>query len=485
MLGPLGTLRSRLLAGMIGTALVALALAYLVVGNLQESRNHHADQSKAHRIAATLSRRVAFDQRRDPDDLDHSHLAAYQALLPDDQLVVKRGGRVLYSGRISQDRKLELSSSAAFPGGVVTVRDYTTPGHTSSITAIVVAGGVAAVVMLAAIAVATLLTRAVRGPVQRAIAAADRVAAGDLGARMGTAGPEELARLGHAFDGMAQRLQSADLDQRRFLADVAHEIATPTNTISGFGLALSDGTLRTDEERGEAQELITHETARLRSLLDDLRELTRLDLTETVRQRRLDLRVLCDRVAGRLKRDAQAAEVALEVHVGRGTIVSDERLLDMILSNLVGNALRYTPPGGRVVLSARRHRHELVLAITDTGIGIAPEHQERIFDRLYRVESARSRGRHGSQLDDDPDGSGLGLPIAQRAAQALNGRIELTSEPGRGSEFRVVLPVGDRQSARPGAGSSGGASPDAATNRGSTSANVDPSGDEDTVQQPP
>ena len=97
------------------------------------------------------------------------------------------------------------------------------------------------------------MTRAVRGPVGRAIDAAERLSHGELSARMGSSGPEELVKLGRAFDGMAARLERADRDQRQFLADVAHEIATPLNTISGFGMALADGTAQGEAQRAEAQ----------------------------------------------------------------------------------------------------------------------------------------------------------------------------------------------------------------------------------------
>jgi signal transduction histidine kinase len=108
----------------------------------------------------------------------------------------------------------------------------------------------------------------------------------------------------------------------------------------------------------------------------------------------------------------------------------------MIVDNLLSNAIRYTPPGGRIDLQVRRRQPGLIVAVKDTGVGIAPEHQRRVFDRLYRVDEARDRASGGS---------GLGLAIAQRAARALGGRLELESEPGRGSEFRLVLPTGGRR----------------------------------------
>lgn len=433
MLARLVSLRLRLLVAMVGTGLVALALAYVLVVHFQAGDDRAADQAKAKAIAEQLARRIARDQRDEPDDVNAEHLTAFQALLPNDQLVVERRGRRLYTGPGRRGQELEVTGRARFPGGSVTVRDHSGPRHGRPVTATVVGASVAIALILAAVIVATLLMRAVRGPLERAIVAADRVAAGDLSARMGTAGPEEFAHLGRAFDGMAQRLEDADREQRRFLADVAHEIATPINTVSGFALALADGTLADPGERAEATDLIAHDTARLRSLLDDLRSVTRVDLAETVRREPVDLAALCRRVAARFARDARAADVSLQVRARSATIVSDERLLETILSNLVANALRYTPAGGRVTLSLQRHRHESVVSVADTGIGIAPEHRGRVFDRLYRVDDARAR---------DDGGSGLGLAISQRAAHALGGWIELTSELGKGSEFRLVLGLG-------------------------------------------
>ena len=123
----------------------------------------------------------------------------------------------------------------------------------------------------------------------------------------------------------------------------------------------------------------------------------------------------------------------------RGTeVVTDVRLLEMIASNLLSNAIRYTPAGARVELRLRQQRDRLTLSVRDTGVGIAPEHQQRIFERLYRVDGTRDRATGGS---------GLGLAIASRAAHNLGGHIELDSTPGKGSEFRLIVPTraGDRR----------------------------------------
>jgi signal transduction histidine kinase len=240
-----------------------------------------------------------------------------------------------------------------------------------------------------------------------------------------------VRRLSRTFDGMAAQLQHADAEQKRFLADLAHEIATPLSAVSGFAMALVDHSARTLAERKEAADIVVHESDRLQQLLDDVRHLHRLELAESVRQEQVDLDELCAETAQRFRLAADQAGVTLVVCAGQVSVWADPRLIDAVVNNFVSNAIRYTPSGGRVRIVAQRRRSAAVIAVRDTGMGIAPEHLERIFDRLYRVDEARDRATGGF---------GLGLAIARRAAQSLNGRIEVTSTPGEGSEFRLLLP---------------------------------------------
>lgn len=243
-----------------------------------------------------------------------------------------------------------------------------------------------------------------------------------------------VRRLSRAFDHMAGQLQQADAEQKRFLADLAHEIATPLSAVSGFAVALVDHSARSRTERAEAAAIVVHESDRLQQLLDDVRHLHRLELAESVRQEQVDLGAACAETAQRFRLAAGDAKVTLVVCAEQVSVRADPRLIDYVVNNFVSNAIRYTPAGGRVRIVAQRRRSVAVIAVRDTGMGIAPEHLERIFDRLYRVDEARDRATGGS---------GLGLAIARRAAQSLNARIEVTSTPGEGSEFRLLLPRGN------------------------------------------
>jgi signal transduction histidine kinase len=237
--------------------------------------------------------------------------------------------------------------------------------------------------------------------------------------------------LSRAFDSMAGQIQEADAEQKRFLADLAHEIATPLSAVSGFAVALVDQNARSPAERAEAADIVLHESDRLQQLLDDVRHLHRLELAESVRQEQVDIDVLCAETAQRFRLAAEDAGVTLVVCAEQVSVRADPRLVDAVVNNFVSNAIRYTPAGGRVRILAQRRRSVAVIAVRDTGMGIAPEHLERIFDRLYRVDEARDRATGGF---------GLGLAIARRAAQSLHARIEVASTPGEGSEFRLLLP---------------------------------------------
>ena len=423
MLRRLASLRVWLVVAMTAAAVTGLLAARFIIASIERSDEVAKDRREAELVVASIASQMGQEHA-------DGRLAEMQSVLPTNQILVYRGDRLVFAGSPGPHGGLELSLTRSFPGGRVVLRDFESTTPTSAWGITLVSAGVVVLVIVAAAATATLLVAAVRRPVERAVTAARRVAAGDFGARIGTGGPEELVELGQSFDEMAGRLEAADRDQRRFLADVAHEIATPVNIITGYALALADQELHDPQELHEASEVVHSETERLRSLLDKLRHLTQLDLAQPGPAEHVDLGQLLLRLQTRFGPAARHAGVNLRIR-GTGGIDSDPRLLDLVLDNLLSNALRYTPAGGEVTVSTHRHRHALAISVKDTGIGIQPEHQRRIFDRFYRVDEARDRASGGT---------GIGLALAQRAARALGGHIELDSTPGRGSEFRLVLP---------------------------------------------
>lgn len=432
MIERLKSLRVWLLVAMLATAAVTLVGGNFIFDRLNAASERAADQAKALATANAIAARVH-------GGAGTAELQALQRVLPTDQIVVVKDGTTIFTGPSMTSLPLELTVTAPFPGGKVSVRDHHAPTSGGLAQGTLVAGGIAILIIAEAWLAATVLVRTVRKPVGRAIDAADRLATGDFSARMGVSGPEEFTHLGRAFDSMAAQLQSADTEQKRFLADLAHEIATPISAISGFAVALVDGSVQTDADRAEAASIVVQESDRLQRLLDDVRSLNELDLTQSARRERVDLKELCAETARRFQLAADTAQVALRVQTGHLPVTTDPRLIETVLNNFVSNAIRYTPPRGRVDIRVRKRRAEIVIAVRDTGIGIAPQHLERIFNRLYRVDEARDRVTGGS---------GLGLAIARRATQSIGGRIEVDSKPQTGSEFRLIIPSGEPVPAR-------------------------------------
>jgi signal transduction histidine kinase len=442
MIERLRSLRVWLVGAMLATAVIAILAGNFIIARLNAASERAADRAKALSIARIVASQVQ-------SGIATADLRALQQMLPSDQIIVVRDGATVFTGPPMASFPLELSATVPFPGGKVILRDHHAPDRGGLAQGTLEAGVIAALIIGEAWLAATVLVRTVRKPVGRAIETAERLAAGDFSARMGESGPEEFARLGRAFDSMAAQLQRADTEQKRFLADLSHEIATPVSAVSGFAFALADGSAATAAERAEAADVLTRESGRLLQLLDDVRSLNRLELTESARRERVNLGQLCAATEQRFRLAAREAKVTLHVRAGHHlSVITDPRLIETVMNNFVSNAIRYTPPGGTIEISARRRRSAVIVAVRDTGIGIPSEHLERIFGRLYRVNEARDRATGGS---------GLGLAIARSAAQSIGGRIEVESTPGAGSEFRLVLASATLVSA-PGGGHSPSAS---------------------------
>jgi two-component system sensor histidine kinase BaeS len=296
---------------------------------------------------------------------------------------------------------------------------------------------------------ASALARRLRHQAADLAASAEAVAAGDLAVRAEVT-DDELGRAAGAFNQMAERLAAADERQRRFLADVAHELRTPVTAIDGFAEALAEGTATDPADQREAVGFIRDEAARLRALIGDLRELTWLDLDPPPRRTRIDLAATARDTVARLSAEAVDAGVELTGPGGAVAVESDPAYIQTILANLITNAIAATPRGGRVDVRGGRDAATAWLEVADGGSGIASEHLPHIFDRLYRVDTARSR-EHG--------GSGLGLAIVKRLADLLGGEVSVVSAPGEGATFTVRLPVDVEAAAARGAGAAIGAPP--------------------------
>jgi two-component system OmpR family sensor kinase len=224
---------------------------------------------------------------------------------------------------------------------------------------------------------------------------------------------------------------------RQFVADASHELRTPLTTIRGFAELYRQGATGSPEEEAALIRRIEDEAARMGLLVDDLLLLARLDRERPLALGPVELRVLANEAVDAARATAPDRPIELEVADGAGPLVvlGDDGRLRQIIGNLMANALGHTPPTAPVTLRLSSEGTEAVIEVADRGPGLAPEQAERVFERFYRVDSARTR-RAGA-----PAGTGLGLAIVAALVAAHHGTVEVDSRPGEGATFRVRLPL--------------------------------------------
>jgi two-component system sensor histidine kinase BaeS len=285
-----------------------------------------------------------------------------------------------------------------------------------------------------AIILSLYLSRNVLAPIQAMSLASQRISEGRYDERVQVPGEDELAQLANRFNQMAEKLNQVEAMRRRLIGDVSHELRTPLTAIKGSMEGLMDGVLPATHETFQQ---IHAEADRLNRLVDDLQELSRVEARAyKLDLRPLDVSSLVRTVTKRLAPQFESKSISLELDLVTDLprVLADEDRTIQVLTNLTGNALQYTPEGGRVTIGAHRIDHEVRITVHDTGIGIPAEHLSNIFDRFYRVDKSRSRRAGG--------GSGIGLTIARALVEAQGGRIWAESAgEGQGSSFTFTLPI--------------------------------------------
>ena len=280
-----------------------------------------------------------------------------------------------------------------------------------------------------ALALVVYLTGRIVRPIEALTEAADEVAAGHYTVALPEkTGGSEVERLSARFGQMAKRLAESEELSRHFLMSVSHELRTPLTAIRGHVAALREGVLDDPESRGRSLEVIAEEALRLERLVGDVLDLAKLDARRfALLREEVDMRALCERAYATFAEEARARGIEYDLELGEGAVlITDGDRVLQIVTNLLSNALHWTPEGGRVDLGLGVDNGEVAVAVSDTGPGIAPQQEERIFRPFWSGEDG---------------GTGLGLAIARELALALGGRLELHTEPGRGSRFVLVLPL--------------------------------------------
>jgi signal transduction histidine kinase len=299
--------------------------------------------------------------------------------------------------------------------------------------------GVAGVLAVAtSLALGFVLAQLITRPVRDLTQAARAIAAGDLSQQVPVRSRDELGLLARQFNQMSADLHHANELRRRMTADIAHDLRTPLTVISGYLEALRDESLRPTPARFAAMH---DETQVLLHLVTDLHTLALSDAGELpLRLEPVAPQTLLERAAATFAHAAAQSGVTVAVVAPPDLpeLVGDPEQLLRVLRNLIGNALRYTPPGGQVTLEAHEGVGAVVVTVADTGRGIAAEHLSNIFERFYRADESRHQATGGS---------GLGLAIVRSIVEAHGGKVSAQSVVGHGTTFTISLP---RAETRPG-----------------------------------
>jgi two-component system sensor histidine kinase BaeS len=447
------TLGLRLTLAFLGVALAAIALlAGLVAAFAAADVSSLVDRQRTDLASAiAVAAGAAWDQKGNWQSADLGpvlDLADHSGI--DLRIRDQAGGVVLSSPAFASDTQAQSTQPVVVRNqdvGTVFVR-FTGSGlggadgvlRTALFRAILGAAGLAALLaLLTGLAVARRITRPITRlmAVTRAMASGDRTARATplATARTGNApaakeprAPGELRELAAAFDQMADALDREDQIRRDLVASVAHELRTPVAVLQAGHEALLDGVA---EPTPEELSSLRDEVLRLARMVDDLQTLAAADAAALHLERRpCDLAEVAAGAVDSLARRFEAAGVALNNELSGVEVLGDPRWLHQVVTNLLANALKFTPAGGGVTIGTRQAGAQAVLEIIDTGIGIPAEDLPRIFDRFWRGQGEAAR----------ISGSGIGLAIAAELARAHGGDLSADSRPGQGTRLTLRLP---------------------------------------------
>lgn len=279
-----------------------------------------------------------------------------------------------------------------------------------------------------------LLSQRIVRPLIQMEAITQKLSAGQLDERVPPSEIPELNRLGAGFNQMAARLEGVEQRRRELVSDLTHELRTPLTILDGYLEGLSDGTIETSPE---IYDLLTRETKRIRRLVDDMQELSKMEAGYLpIHAKAISLEPLLDLLLQKFSEQLLSDEspvLDMDYEPDTPNVLADPARVEQILVNLIGNAIRYTP-SGFIKIRVWNERPWVWVAVVDTGMGIAPQDLAHVFERFWRAD--RSRDRHSG-------GTGIGLAISKRLVELQGGTITVQSELHKGSIFRFSLPIAE------------------------------------------
>lgn len=289
----------------------------------------------------------------------------------------------------------------------------------------------AIIALFIAMIVGAFVARALVAPIKRITNTAKALKEGDYSARTGMSGTDEIARLGNMFDLMADSVESKQKLERRLVTDVAHELRTPLMAIQSTVEAMIDGVFEPDAERLET---LNSEVQRLSRLVDALLKLSRLEgRTKPIERKKLDLSEILSAVVTTHQAYIHDAGLTLEFDYDPHVYVfGDADLLRQATANLISNAVRYTPEGGTITVTARKGDLMGQISVRDTGIGLTPEEAKMVFQRFWRADSGRARSTGGL---------GIGLSVVKEIVDQHNGWVRVEGRPDEGACFTMYIPL--------------------------------------------
>jgi two-component system sensor histidine kinase BaeS len=440
--GSSGPIRLRLALAFIGVALLAVALlaGLTAAFSAADVSSLAAKQRQELMQALTVVAGAAWEARSGWSAADLGMVIDAGSRIGADVQVSDNAGRIVASSPgFAADTQPAQSAAVTVGGrrvGTITVR-LTSSGlpaadrvlRSALLRAIVTAAGLAALLALVA---GLLAARRITRPVSRLIEVTQAMGHGDRAVRVGEIrAPDELRELAATFDRMADNLARQDQLRRDVVADVAHELRTPVAVLQAGHEALLDGVV--DPSPAQLSSL-RDEVLRLARLVDDLQTLAAAEAAALqLSSRPCDLAEIANAAADSLASRFEAADITLERRLTPVGVQADSRRMHQVVTNLVGNALKFTPPGGRVTLEAGPEDGQARLSVADTGAGIPSDELPRIFDRFWR-------GRRAAGVA----GSGIGLAVVAELVRAHGGAVTATSTLGQGTQLIVTLPRADR-----------------------------------------